>query len=65
MFYLLLGLGKNQLQNLYSNNISAINTDGNLFNGSVRLLWGALNYGYFNNTNIVKPTVRQHLKKSL
>ena len=57
------GLGKNQLQNLYSNNISAINTDGNLFNGSVRLLWGAPNYGYFNNTNIVKPTVRQHLKK--
>ena len=57
------GLGKNQLQNLYSSNISAINSDGNLFNGSVRLLWGSPNYGYFNNTNIVKPTIRQHLKK--
>jgi len=57
------GLGKNQLQNLYSNNISEINTDGNLFNGSVRLLWGGPNYGYFNSTNIVKPTIKQHLKK--
>jgi len=34
-----------------------------MFNGSTRLFWSAPNYGYFDNSKVVKPTPEQHLKK--
>ncbi len=34
-----------------------------MYNGSVRLFWGAPNYGYFDNSKVVKPEYNQHMKK--
>ena len=34
-----------------------------MYNGSVRLFWSAPNYGYFDNTKLVKPTPSQYLKQ--
>ena len=34
-----------------------------MYNGSVRLFWLAPNYGYFDNTKLVKPTPSQYLKQ--
>lgn len=33
-----------------------------MYNGSVRLFWGAPNYGYFNYSGITKPTPEEYLK---
>jgi hypothetical protein len=39
-------------------------TDNNsMYNGSVRLLWSAPNYGYFDNSKVSKPTPEQRLKQ--
>jgi hypothetical protein len=34
-----------------------------IYNGSVRLLWAASNYGYFNNTQISKPNPESYINK--
>jgi hypothetical protein len=34
-----------------------------MYNGSVRLFWSAPNYGYFDNSKVVKPTPQQYMKK--
>ena len=34
-----------------------------MYNGSVRLLWSAPNYGYFDNSQILKPTPEQYLTR--
>jgi hypothetical protein len=34
-----------------------------MYNGSVRLLWSAPNYGYFDNSKVSKPTSQQRLKE--
>jgi hypothetical protein len=34
-----------------------------MYNGSVRLLWSAPNYGYFDNSKVVKPTPQQRIKE--
>jgi hypothetical protein len=34
-----------------------------IYNGSVRLLWAASNYGYFNNTQISKPNPDSYINK--
>ncbi len=36
-----------------------------IYNGSVRLLWSSPNYGYFNNTEIVKPNPESYVNKIL
>ena len=39
--------------------------DPSIYNGSVRLLWSAPNYGYFNNTEVIKPSPDKYLNKIL
>jgi len=34
-----------------------------VYNGSVRMLWAAPNYGYFNTTQIVKPDIDSYMNK--
>ena len=34
-----------------------------MYNGSVRLFWAAPNYGYFDNSRVVKPTPQQYMKQ--
>lgn len=34
-----------------------------MYNGSVRLMWGAPNYGYFNLTGLTKPTPEEYMKE--
>ena len=56
----------NQTQNeCISNNVLKFEISNNqsMYNGSVRLFWAAPNYGYFDNTKVVKPTPEQHLKE--
>ena len=45
-------------------NFSFLN-DPSIYNGSVRLLWAAPNYGYFNNNEIIKPSPDKYLNKIL
>jgi len=42
--------------------IEDIENNSSVHNGSVRCLWSAPNYGYFNNSYIKKPEVNQYLK---
>jgi len=46
----------NQLRGNFINNSA-------MYNGSVRLLWSAPNYGYYDNSKVVKPTPQQRLKQ--
>jgi len=39
--------------------------DPSIYNGSVRLLWSAPNYGYFKNNEIIKPSPDKYLNKIL
>ncbi len=52
---------------LLQNNIQVIPFLDNpsIYNGSVRMLWSAPNYGYFNNTSIVKPSPEKYVNKIL
>jgi len=34
-----------------------------MYNGSVRLFWSSPNYGYFDNTRLIKPDTTEYLKK--
>jgi hypothetical protein len=45
-------------------NIPLLN-DPSIYNGSVRMLWAAPNYGYFDNTQIVKPSPDKYVNKIL
>ncbi|MDB4352036.1 hypothetical protein OAA60_01220 [Porticoccaceae bacterium] len=40
-----------------------IKNNQSMYNGSVRLFWSAPNYGYFDNSKVVKPEYNQHMKK--
>jgi hypothetical protein len=57
----------NQTQNeCIENKVSLkyeISNNQSMYNGSVRLFWAAPNYGYFDNSKVVKPTPEQHLKE--
>jgi hypothetical protein len=37
--------------------------NSSIYNGSVRMLWGASNYGYFDSDAILKPTPNQYLNR--
>jgi hypothetical protein len=45
-------------------NFSFLN-DPSIYNGSVRLLWAAPNYGYFKSNEIIKPSPDKYLNKIL
>jgi hypothetical protein len=49
------------------NNETVVNLTDNqsMYNGSVRLFWNAPNYGYFDNTQIVKPQPDSYINKIL
>ncbi len=51
----------------FKNDILTEEVSGNtsMYNGSVRLFWSLPNYGYYDNSRVVKPTPLQHLKKIL
>jgi hypothetical protein len=51
------------LQN--NNQIVPLLNNPSVYNGSVRLLWSAPNYGYFNNTQIVKPQPDSYVNQIL
>jgi hypothetical protein len=57
----------NQTKNecVTSNNKLKYEISGNtaMYNGSVRLFWTAPNYGYFDNSKVVKPSPLQYLKE--
>jgi len=48
--------------NNLGNNVQNVTTNPSIFNGSVRSLWSAPNYGYFSNEMIDKPTPSQYVK---
>jgi hypothetical protein len=50
-----------------SNGETVVNLTNNssMYNGSVRLLWDTPNYGYFDNTQIVKPQPNSYMNKIL
>jgi hypothetical protein len=52
---------------LLQNNVQIVPFLNNpsIYNGSVRMLWSAPNYGYFNNEEIVKPTPDKYVNKIL
>jgi hypothetical protein len=60
------GTTTNQIQKeCFANNSNIISLSNNpsIHNGSVRLFWGAPNYGYFNTIPIRKPSYNEYLKK--
>ena len=62
------GYAKNQIKDeCFKNNKMKVEVSSNpaVFNGSVRLFWGSPNYGYFDNTKIVKPNPDSYLKEIL
>jgi hypothetical protein len=62
------GYTKNQTRDeCFKNNKLKVEVSSNpaVFNGSVRLFWGAPNYGYFDNTKISKPNPDSYLKEIL
>jgi hypothetical protein len=62
------GTGENQIKYECFNtaNILTNQVMGNpsIYNGSVRTLWGATNFGYFNTDNITPPDYNQYFKKT-
>ena len=52
-----------QCVNTIGSTIVDLTYNQSMYNGSVRLLWAAPNYGYFDNTKLVKPTPSQYLKQ--
>jgi hypothetical protein len=52
--------------NLINNvQILPFSNDPSIYNGSVRLLWAAPNYGYFNNLQVVKPQPDSYINEIL
>ena len=47
------------------NTIVPLTDNQSMYNGSVRLLWDAPNYGYFDNSQIVKPQPDSYMNKIL
>ena len=52
---------------LLQNNVQIVPFLNNpsIYNGSVRMLWSAPNYGYFNNTEVIKPSPEKYVNKIL
>ena len=48
----------------FNGNSLSLEVTGNtsIFNGSVRMLWGGSNFGYFDNSSVVRPTPNQYMK---
>ena len=40
-----------------------VTNNASMYNGSVRLFWSSPNYGYFDNTRLIKPDTTNYLKK--
>jgi len=40
-----------------------VTNNASMYNGSVRLFWSSPNYGYFDNTGLLKPDTTNYLKK--
>jgi len=40
-----------------------VTNNPSMYNGSVRLFWSLPNYGYFDNTRLIKPDTTEYLKK--
>lgn len=53
---------KECFDNSDNNTISVLNNPS-VHNGAIRLFWAAPNYGYFNTTNLVKPSTIEYFKK--
>jgi hypothetical protein len=47
------------------NLVVSLTDNQSMYNGSVRLLWDAPNYGYFDNSQIVKPEPNSYMNKIL
>jgi hypothetical protein len=59
------GSSYNQVnEECFANNLLTTEVTGNtsVYNGSVRMLWGASNFGYFDNSSVVRPTPNQYMK---
>ena len=54
---------KSECFNLTNQPICEFLDNPSIYNGSVRLLWSSSNYGYFNTTNVVKPSPESYLNK--
>jgi hypothetical protein len=57
------GTTTNELQTKFANSTSSLFNNPAVFNGSIRTLWGGPNYGYFDASEIQKPTPKQYFKK--
>lgn len=53
------GTNTNQIKN---ENVNSFSANTSIHNGAVRLFWGAPNYGYFNTTNLTKPSYDEYFK---
>ena len=40
-----------------------VTNNASMYNGSVRLFWSSPNYGYFDNSRLIKPDTTEYLKK--
>ena len=54
---------KNECFNSTDNMVYQVTGNTSMYNGSVRLFWGAPNYGYFDNSKVVKPSPIHYLKE--
>lgn len=54
---------KDECIDISGNMKTDIKNNQSMYNGSVRLFWSAPNYGYFDNSKVVKPEYNQHIKK--
>ena len=43
--------------------VKEVTNNDSMYNGSVRLFWSSPNYGYFDNTRLIKPDTTEYLKK--
>jgi hypothetical protein len=54
---------KNECINILGQVVYSLSGNTSMYDGSVRLFWTAPNYGYFDNSKIVKPTPIKYLKE--
>lgn len=54
---------KNECFNILGQLIYDLSGNTSMYNGSVRLFWTAPNYGYFDNSKVIKPLPTKYLKQ--
>lgn len=59
----LLNQTKNECVNILGQVVTEFSGNTSMYNGSVRLFWTAPNYGYFDNSKVVKPQPTKYLKE--